>query len=399
VIVEMPVKKRFKTKYPGVYYIEGKVSGSKKKERIYYIIYRKDGKQFEERAGRQFRDNMAPSRAARIRTDCINGDPLSQKGKKRKNIKAEIESNALIVFASDDSETMKAIQNPRERYHSDEVQWEKETGYLTLQDLSPDPVLLFQDGLPKMASTSFYKVFGYSKEDIGGLTTLDLVHERHKGKVQVQVDASLLGKEIPTDNLTDLITKDGKIIPCETFKCVVPYNGRPGYLVILRDISERKRAEQTLKERELELDIKNERLEEMNAALRVLLLKRDEDKNELEEKVLLNIQELVMPYLEKVKNSSLDARQQSFLSILESNLDGIVSPFLRRMSSSQLKLTPSEIQISNFVKQGKTSKEIASLLSLSDKTIESHRRNIRKKIGIKNKKENLRTHLLDLFSD
>jgi PAS domain S-box-containing protein len=396
----MPAKKRFKTKYPGVYYIEGKASGSGKKERIYYIIYRKDGKQFEEKSGRQFRDNMTPARAARIRTNCINGEPLSQKRKKRSSTKVDIESNSPREFADDGSEAVNAIPNPKERHHSEEILLETEQRYRKLLDLSPDPVLIFQDGLLKVASSPFIDRFGYTQEEIdAGFSPVVFVHERHKEKVRAQVNDRLAGKEIPTDNRTDLITKDGMTIPCETSKCAIPYNGRPADLVIIRDISDRKKAEQALKDRELELDIKNERLEEMNAALRVLLIKRDEDRAEFEEKVMLNIQELVLPYLEKVKNSRLDARQQSFLSILESNLEGIVSPFLRRISSKYLKLTPSEIQISNLVKQGKTSKEIASLMSLSDKTIETHRRNIRKKIGIKNKKENLRTHLLNLSSE
>jgi len=127
-----------------------------------------------------------------------------------------------------------------------------------------------------------------------------------------------------------------------------------------------------------------------------LLKRRDEDKSELEEKVLLNVQELIIPYLYKLKSSGLDIRQNSFIGIIESNLKEIISPFSRRLSSKHLKLTPAEIQISNFVKQGQTTKEIANLLDLSSETIESHRRNIRKKIGIKNKKENLRTHLLSL---
>jgi len=76
---KMPAKRRFKTKYPGVYYIEAESSGLKKTERVYYVIYRKNGKLIEEKAGRQVRDDMTPSRAARIRAQRIDGDQLSNK--------------------------------------------------------------------------------------------------------------------------------------------------------------------------------------------------------------------------------------------------------------------------------------------------------------------------------
>jgi integrase len=78
----MPAQKRHKTKYPGVYYINGKAVGSNKSERIYYIVYRKNGKMIDEKAGRQFQDDMTPARAAQVRTNRIQGKELSNKEKR-----------------------------------------------------------------------------------------------------------------------------------------------------------------------------------------------------------------------------------------------------------------------------------------------------------------------------
>ncbi|MFH1734940.1 MAG: response regulator [bacterium] len=152
--------------------------------------------------------------------------------------------------------------------------------------------------------------------------------------------------------------------------------------------------EKRVDERTRELRIKSENLEEMNTALKVLLKKREEDKNELEERVIYNVKELVMPFLEKIKASRLDNRQKTIVEILESNLNDIVSPFAKALSTRYLNLTPSEMQIANMIKHGKTTKEIADTLFLSTRTIESHRDGIRQKLGIKNKKANLRTHLM-----
>ena len=161
-------------------------------------------------------------------------------------------------------------------------------------------------------------------------------------------------------------------------------------------VVELKKTQQNLKEREEELQAKSRDLEEVNAALRVLLKKRDEDKIELEQKIFFNIEKLVKPYLAKMKSTELDRGQQSYLTLLESNLDDISSPLTRRLTYKFKNLTASEIQIANLVLDGKRTKEIAMLLNVSDKTIEVHRKNIRKKLGLTNKRADLRSYLLSI---
>lgn len=162
------------------------------------------------------------------------------------------------------------------------------------------------------------------------------------------------------------------------------------------EVEERKAIEKELRKREDELKIKTESLVEMNAALKILLRKRDEDKTELEEKVVTNVKELIEPYMETIKNSNLSPRQKSCMDVIDTNLKQIIAPFLQRLSSKYLNLTPKEIQIASLIKEGKTTKDIADLLTSSLDAIEFHRKNIRKKLGIKNKKMNLRSYLLSL---
>jgi DNA-binding CsgD family transcriptional regulator len=97
-----------------------------------------------------------------------------------------------------------------------------------------------------------------------------------------------------------------------------------------------------------------------------------------------------------LKRSGLNAKQLAYVSILESNLKDIVSPFLRGLSSKYTELTPREIQVADLIRIGKTSKEIAELFNLSTKAIEFHRENLRAKLGLKNKPVNLRSHLMSL---
>ncbi|MES0448077.1 MAG: helix-turn-helix transcriptional regulator, partial [Desulfobacterales bacterium] len=158
----------------------------------------------------------------------------------------------------------------------------------------------------------------------------------------------------------------------------------------------RKRMEKKLLEANEELLARTDSLDELNTALKVLLEHREKDKEELEEKVVLNVKELISPYVETLRNTRLDTKQMTCVEIIESNLKEIVSPFLQKLALKYSGFTPKEIQIAGLIKQGKTTKEIAELFNLSTRTIKFHRQNIRAKLGLKNQRKNLASHLLSL---
>jgi PAS domain S-box-containing protein len=158
----------------------------------------------------------------------------------------------------------------------------------------------------------------------------------------------------------------------------------------------RKNTESALRSRELELKEKQINLEEMNSALRVLLKQRDEDKSGIESNIITNIKSSVFPYLEKLKLSGLREVQKSYLSEVELQLRDIASSYIKELSSGYIGLSPCEIQVATLIKEGKSSKEIASLLNISLNTVLSHRYYIRIKTGLKGKKINLSAYLQTL---
>jgi len=172
---------------------------------------------------------------------------------------------------------------------------------------------------------------------------------------------------------------------------MIPGTGKS--VASMMDITERKRAEEGLRRRESELKIKSKNLLELNTALRVLLKQREDDKKELEEKVLSNIKELALPYIEKIKKGSMNSRDSAYICILESNLKDIISPFSYKLSSRFQSLTPKEIQVANFIKEGRTSKEIAEIMGVTRSAIDIHRYRVRGKLGLNNKKANLNSYL------
>ena len=162
------------------------------------------------------------------------------------------------------------------------------------------------------------------------------------------------------------------------------------------EITSLKLTEEKLRASQEEIEDQKQSLEETNIALKVLLKQRENDRIELEKRMLANIKQLVFPYVEKLQNSPLKAREKTLVNIVSDHLEDIISPFLKQLSNAQMLLTPQEMQVATLVKDGKTSKEIASILNVTEATINFHRKNLREKFGLKNTPTGLHAYLISL---
>lgn len=174
--------------------------------------------------------------------------------------------------------------------------------------------------------------------------------------------------------------------------------GFGGGFAVITDITAKKKSEHALRRREQELQGKNARLEEMNMALQTLVKMREKDKDEIESALSMKLQHLVEPLVEKLQNSGLNERQKMVLTQLSASLAEIASSCHERIPSQFLVLTPAEMEVANFVKHGRTTKEIAALMNISARTVDMHRLNIRRKFGIYGRGTNLRSFLLSAYS-
>jgi PAS domain S-box-containing protein len=238
---------------------------------------------------------------------------------------------------------------------------------------------------------------GYSQEDFCSLDFdfFDLISEESKKIVNTAFKKHMKGQEVEPYEYR-LVTKGGDRLDAIINSKLIPYEGDTAILGIVTDITQRKKAEEALLVREQELADKADDLEEMNAALRVLLKKRDDDKTVFEQNIQFNLKQLIEPYLADLQKTQLTSRQETLLKIIKSNMDEIVSSFALKFASVKYKLTAKEIKIAHLIRQGETTKSIANLLGLSSRTIEFHRSNIRNKLGLKDKTENLQSYLLSL---
>ncbi|HPC02993.1 MAG TPA: PAS domain S-box protein [Syntrophales bacterium] len=210
--------------------------------------------------------------------------------------------------------------------------------------------------------------------------------------------------------------KDGSVIWISLNSRVVrnPDGSTAFYEGTIEDISMRKQAEQELAryregleklvdlrtaellEKEKELERKSRYLEEANTALKVLLGQREKDTREVQEAFLCNVKDLILPLLERIRKAPGDRIRNFCLDIMEKNLEAVITPFASLLKRLETRLTSQEMQVANLIKQGHSTKTIASLLRLSTRTVDCHRANIRRKLGIRNKKANLRIRLGDL---
>ena len=284
-----------------------------------------------------------------------------------------------------------------EQEQAEEKLRESEEKYRLLVENQTDMIITFDtQGRLLFVSPSYLDTFDKTEDELMGKKFISFIHEEDRETV-VQAIANV--QKPPYTGYVEerVMTKDGWRWQAWLNTAILNEHGTVESIVAAgRDITDIKQAEQKLKQRERELEIKSMRLEEMNAALKILLEKRDEDKKELEEKVMTNIKELVLPYVTKLKNTKLNDRQEIFADLIESNIEEVISPFAQKLSHKYLNFTPTELKVAHLVKQGLRTKEIAELLGSSPETITRHRKSMRKKLKLTDKKLNLRTHLLSL---
>jgi PAS domain S-box-containing protein len=269
---------------------------------------------------------------------------------------------------------------------------QSEKKYHDLYESSRDGYALVDpSGKIKEFNSAFKNMLGYDERELVRKTINDITASKWHGEEQRIFEEQVFKRGYSKLYEKEYQRKDGTVFPIELRTYLVRDNeGNPaGMWAWIRDITERKKIERELK-------MKSQSLEELNAALRVILKERDGDKKRNEDNILRNVKELVLPYVEKLEESGLTIRQNAYLRIMKQNLLALVSPFLTNLSSKFLNLTPTETKVANLIKEGRTSKDIADLMCLSVRTIEKHRAGIREKVGIRNRKANLRSLLMSL---
>lgn len=281
---------------------------------------------------------------------------------------------------------------------------EAEEKYRSIFEHSPLGIMhIDKEGIITASNEKLADIFGSRVEDLVGF---DLLQSLQDEQARAAIISVLSGQISHGEGCYRSVTGGDSPYIRSVFS---PISSSDGSIVaaigIIEDVTSRRCAEEALlkaheeleqkvADRTAQLGRKTERLMETNIALKILLEKREEDRKQFEEDVMLNVEKLIYPYLEKLKMRESDATTKALLNIVQANLEEITSSFKNIHHKSYLSnLTPAQIQTADLIKQGHTTKEIASLLNLSPSTIACHRQEIRKRLSLTNKNMNLQTAL------
>jgi len=277
---------------------------------------------------------------------------------------------------------------------------ESEEKYRSLLNDAGDAILSADEkGHLLEANRKAAELLGYTVDEIVG-SHISRMHPPEEWERIWETFQGLINNKDKMAIATTILTKDGRKIPVDVNGSIIEHKGQKIIQGIYRDITGIKMKEDALlsarDEMERRVLERTSELEEANVALRVLLNRQTEDNKKLEERLQVNIEEMVIPYLEKLKQAGLNGRYNDYLTLLEANLNDIVSPFIQNISAVYRNLTPTEIRVAEMIKQGRASKDIAEVMNASVGTINTHRNNIRKKLNLRKQNKNLRSYLLTL---
>lgn len=271
---------------------------------------------------------------------------------------------------------------------------ESEARYRALFNASADGILIadLETRMFRYANPAICRMFGYTAEEMLTLGVGDIHPRIDLPSVIAKFKAQARG-EITTAAVPCL-RKNGEVFYVDINTAKARIDGRECNIGIFRDITGRLKAEEELKRTFSDLEAEKKLLEEMNIAFREAMNAVEAEKNKLKDDIILNVNKIILPILKRVKLKGGASRKH--LDLLEKSLETLISSFGRRLTEKNIKLTPKEIEISNMVKSGMTTKEISGLLNASSQTIDKHRNNIRKKLGLANKSINLVSFLQSL---
>ena len=192
---------------------------------------------------------------------------------------------------------------------------------------------------------------------------------------------SIRPKDIHTEQVVAL-DRDGQAFPAEAILRKITFSAHSLYQLILHDLTTQE-----------ELRGKKAEVEEMNIALRQVIRSVEEERQELREQLSNQVKAHMLPALEQVAKADSAEIRDGYISLIEEQLTGLTEEGAVDCDSELLRLSPREFRVCQLIQMGQSGKEISRALSISFETLQTHRKNIRRKLGLRGKSVSLYQYL------
>ncbi len=136
----------------------------------------------------------------------------------------------------------------------------------------------------------------------------------------------------------------------------------------------------------------NAQLRDTNRALSIFAQNIERERAEVEKRIALKLRNLIIPMVVRLKNDKALGRYESQLDMVTMQIEDLTSGFTMDSRIAAV-LSFTELRIASLIKNGITTEEIARQMHISESTVRTHRKNIRKKLKINNVQFSLRNFL------
>lgn len=295
---------------------------------------------------------------------------------------------------------IETIQDITDRRTAEQELSASEARYRQLFESANDAIFLLRGEVIEDCNQKALNLFDSSYKSMIGMSSVDvsppIQPNGRSSRDEIGKKQKRLQNDVPQFFEWRFIRKDGSQFDAEVSWSRFKIAEVPHELAIIRDITKRKAMISALQERKIQLDEKRRYLEKVNRALKSSLDHREVEKRAVEESMLVNLKRFVFPYLSELERCKINSDGKAYVEIIKTNLNDIISRFSKTIFAKYMHFTPTEVRVADFVRDSKSTKEIADLLNLSPSSVKWHRKNIRKKLGLNNKKVNLYTYLNSL---
>ena len=130
-----------------------------------------------------------------------------------------------------------------------------EEKYRAIVENSHDAIYIHKDDSFLFVNDKMCEVSGYSRTEFKKIIIWDMIHPDDRNRIEEYGKKRISGEAVPDNYYSRVIAKDGDIRDCEFSVRVIRYQNDFAVLGAVRDITERKKAEQKLISRNNELQI------------------------------------------------------------------------------------------------------------------------------------------------